>query len=278
MVTNNMWYDTNNHFSLITDMDYTKKYGFDANTVYLGICDHWTRFMDKMGTNKVIIGISGGIDSTTCAALACRIFGKENVYGLSMPCDTQFDMRDVDNVFDHLGIRRLNFNIGDCYNNIINGVENNAVTISKQSIINLAPRIRMSVLYAFAQSLDAVVINTCNRSESDVNWDTLWGDDCGSYAPIQDLTKTEVRKLAENLVVPESLVKKTPIDGLQNKSDEDAFGFTYEQLDTFIRTGIAEDGVKNNIIKRYLSGKYKLEMVRLVGPSFGFPDYLRDDK
>jgi NAD+ synthase len=252
-------------------------YIFNETEVFNKIKEHWTNFMKSTNSTKCVIGISGGIDSTCTAALACKIFGKENVIGISLPCDEQADIVDVIAVFDYLQIKKLDFNIGDAFHSIINGVENNAIEVTDVTKTNLPARLRMATLYAFAQSIPgALVINTCNISESCQNYDTLFGDNCGSYAPIQKLTKTEVRKLAKYIGVPESLVMKTPVDGLQQYSDEERFGYSYDVLDNYIRKGpnYCSMATIAEIIKRFNSGKYKLDMVHIKGPDFDFPNYL----
>ena len=258
------------------DCTYMLDYGFNASAAFDNIKNHWTEWAKSVNATKFIVGISGGIDSTCVAALACKIFGKENVYGISMPNDVQHDIVDVLYVFDCLGIKKLDFNIGDINKDILNGIENNAIDVTELTKTNLPPRLRMAVVYAFAQSLNAFVLNTCNLSESLMCYDTLYGDDCGSYAPIQKLTKTEVRKLAEWLGVPIDLVNKTPIDGLQANSDEEAFGFSYYELDKYIRTNNCGLGVMAKILERYNKGKWKRDIIHIVGPTFDFPDYIQN--
>ena len=252
-------------------------YIFNETEVFNKIKEHWTNFMKSTNSTKCVIGISGGIDSTCTAALACKIFGKENVIGISLPCDEQADIADVIAVFDYLQIKKLNFNIGDTFHSIISGVENNALKVTDITKINLPARLRMATLYAFAQSIPgSLVINTCNLSESCMGYDTLFGDNCGSYAPIQKLTKTEVRKLASYIGVPNVLVMKTPIDGLQQYSDEERFGFSYETLDNYIRKGpnYCDMVTMEAILERFEASKYKLDMIHIKGPEFYFPNYL----
>lgn len=252
--------------------------------VFNTIAENWTKFMTDVHAIKCVVGISGGIDSTCVAALACNIFGKDNVIGVSLPCNGQKDAADVDKVFEHLKIKRLDFDIGDAFYEVLDGVANNGLDISDVTRTNLPARLRMTALYAIAQSIpSALVINTCNLSETLQNYDTLWGDDCGSYAPIKELTKTEVRKLAKFLKVPDELVMKTPVDGLQDYTDEERFGYSYDVLDNYIRTGKTNakkseacmTDIVTNIMKRYNAGKFKIAMVNIVGPEFGFPDHIQ---
>ena len=253
------------------------EYKFNESDVFDIIKNDWLDFAEAVGTNKFILGISSGIDSTTVAALACKIFGKENVYGLSMPCDGQKDIDDVNKVFEHLGIKRFDFDIGDANRSVINGVENNGIDISNQTKTNLPARLRMASVYAFAQSLNAIVLNTCNLSEDILGWNTFGGDNIGSYAPLRHLTKTEVRKLAIWLNIPSALVSKTPIDGLQSKSDEENFGFTYAEFDDYLRTGNASFKFANKSKDMYLRNKFKLDIVDLPGPEFDFLNYIIEE-
>lgn len=251
-------------------------YTFDETEVFDKIKEHWTNFMKSTNSTKCVIGISGGIDSTCTAALACKIFGKENVIGISLPCDEQSDIADVMAVFDYLQIKKLDFNIGDAFHSIIDGVENNGLEVTDVTKTNLPARLRMATLYAFAQSIPgALVINTCNLSEDIVGYSTFGGDNFGSYSPLKNLTKTEVCKIASYIGVPEFLVMKTPIDGLQPLSDEDKLGFTYNKLDNLIRCINTNDYVFiDKIYTLYKQNKFKTDIVNLPGPEFNFPNFI----
>lgn len=258
-------------------MEHIKK--FLAYEAFEIIKKHWKAWAEAVGAKKWIIGISGGIDSTCVAALACRIFGRNNVIGVSLPCDGQADMLDVDFTFNHLGIYRITIDIGDMVAVVKNGIENNCLPMSEQASTNLPARLRMATLYAVAQSypVGGIVLNTCNLSESVLGNDTLFGDDCGSYAPIQELTKTEVRALATWLNVPLFLVNKVPVDGLQPLSDEDRLGLKYEDVDKVIRGGDPVDiAIAVDVMEKYQKNKFKLSMVRIAGPSFGYPDFVQE--
>jgi NAD+ synthase len=183
----------------------------------------------------------------------------------------QKDMQDVHEVFKHLGIKRITIDIGDTVHSLENGIDNNAIELTEQCTINMPARIRMTALFAVAQCFGAVVLNTCNRSESCVGFDTFFGDSCGCYAPIKNLTKTEVMELAMWLGVPSHLAFKTPVDGLQPLTDEQKFGFTYRELDMFIRgAGNISDSTASKIKSMYHNNKFKLEIINVPGPGFEF--------
>mgnify|MGYP002508306423 CR=1 FL=1 len=252
-------------------------YNFTPELAFKEIEAHWKDWDAKVKPKTYVIGISGGIDSTCVAALACKIFGKNRVVGVSLPCDGQKDMVDVNSAFAWLGIRRLTIDIGDAFASLKDSIENNCVEITDVCKTNMPARLRMTALYGVAQCLGGVMVNTCNRSESTLGNDTLFGDDCGSYGPIQKLTKTEVKAIATWLGVPEELVNKIPIDGLQPLSDEDRLGITYAKVDDYIRftgpIGTAEEAL---ILDKFIKNKFKLEIVRVPGPDFAhYPDKIR---
>lgn len=251
--------------------DFTPELAFDV------IRPRWQEWDAQVKPKCYVIGISGGIDSTCVAALACKIFGKNRVVGVSLPCDGQKDMEDVNKAFAWLGIRRLTIDIGDAFASLKNGIENNGVELTDVCKTNMPARLRMTALYGVAQCLGGVMVNTCNRSESVLGNDTLFGDDCGSYGPIQKLTKTEVKAIAAWLGVPDDLVNKTPIDGLQPLSDEDRLGITYAKVDDYIRsTGPVSVEEEKLILSKFTKNMFKMQIVRVPGPEFGhFPDKLR---
>ena len=250
-------------------------YKFDEKEAYNIIATHWKNWAKKYNIKNFVIGISGGKDSTVVAALGCKIFGKKHIIGVSMPCDGQKDIEDVNKVFKHLGIKRIDIDIGDAFFAIRNSLENNSIDISEDTKINLPARLRMSTLYAVAQSLkNATVLNTCNLSEDTVGYATLYGDSAGSYAPISQLTVTEIRKFGEWLKIPTELVHKTPIDGLQAKTDEEKLGMTYAQIDDFIRNNGTSKELKKKIAAKYNANKFKTEIIQIPHPTFNYPNFI----
>ena len=109
------------------------------------------------------------------------------------------------------------------------------------------------------------VANTCNLSEDWIGYSTRYGDSAGDFSPLANLTKTEVRKIGRVLGIPNELVNKTPTDGLCGKSDEENFGFTYDMLDMYIRTGMIDNEIiKNKIDTMHGKNLFKLQLM----PSF----------
>lgn len=190
---------------------------------------------------NAIVGISGGKDSSVVAALCVEALGRERVIGILMPNGVQSDIDDAKQLVNHLQIKHYIVNIEGSCKAVMENVENSGVEASTQTKVNLAPRIRMATLYAFSQSLNGRVANTCNLSEDWVGYSTRYGDAAGDFAPLAHLTVQEVMAVGHYLKLPENLVTKIPSDGLSGMCDEDKLGFSYAVLDRYIRTGICED-------------------------------------
>ena len=213
-------------------MDFNAKHATEATVKWIR---DWFELNGK--DCNAIIGISGGKDSSIAAALCTQALGKERVIGVIMPNGEQSDMDMALLLIKHLGIKHHIINIKSAYDGISAEIKKAGINLSRDSEINLAPRLRMSTLYAVAQSSNGRVVNTCNLSEDWVGYSTRYGDSVGDFSPMSDFTTAEIRAIGRELGVPELLIEKVPSDGLSGMSDEDKLGFTYETLDRYIRTG-----------------------------------------
>ena len=214
--------------------------------------------------DKIAVGISGGKDSSIAAALCVEALGKERVIGVLMPKGEQHDIDMAYMLVNHLGIKHFVVNIKDTVDAILDNMPDD-LKISEQTKINIPPRVRMTTLYAISQSLNGRVCNTCNLSEDWVGYSTRYGDAAGDFSPMSNLTVNEVKQIGYILGLPKELVEKTPIDGLCGKTDEENLGFTYNELDRYIREGIIEDEDKKALIdKKHKMNLFKLELM----PSF----------
>lgn len=243
-------------------------YKFDVKKV-TEECVKWIRdFFEKNGSGcNAVIGISGGKDSSVSAALMVRAIGKDRVIGVLMPCGEQKDIDMARKLVSVLDIESIEINIQEAVNGVLHEMEDK-VSISEQSKINLPPRIRMSVLYAISQSRNGRVVNTCNLSEDWVGYATRYGDGAGDFSPISKLTVTEVKAIGRELGLPADLVDKVPIDGLCGKTDEESLGFTYTELDRYIREGIEpEKAVKKRIDELHERNLFKLQMMACFEPN-----------
>ena len=227
-------------------------------------CVQWIRdFFENNGKGcNAVVGISGGKDSSIVAALCVEALGKDRVIGVLMPCGEQADIDMAQLLVDTLGIRRYIVNIKDAVDGITKAIP---FELSEQSRVNLPPRIRMATLYAVSQSHNGRVANTCNLSEDWVGYSTRYGDSVGDFSPCSMLTVDEMKQIGRLLGLPAVLVDKVPTDGLCGKTDEDNLGFTYAELDRYIREGIEPEPEKKEKIDRlHRINAFKLQLM----PSF----------
>lgn len=232
----------------------------------------WTRnwFIDNAPNKPVIVGMSGGKDSTITAGLLCAALGKENVLGVILPNGNQKDLDIAIDVCKHMDINHLVININDITKSIEENIEKHFILVDATKY-NIPPRVRMTYLYAVAASVDGVVANTSNYSEAFIKYETKWGDMCGDFSLLADYTVSEVLQIGKILVslgiCKEEHIYKTPEDGLTGKTDEDVFGFTYEELDIYIMYDISPSMEKLTKIKSmYKKGLHKSQCISLPYP------------
>ena len=241
----------------------------------------WIRDYFKKNGPKcdAVVGVSGGKDSSVTAALLAEALGKDRVVGVMMPNGVQSDISDSREIVSLLGIPNVTVNIQDGVNGL-SGAINQALNesglgadaLSRDSMINMPPRLRMSTLYAIAQALPngGRVANTCNRSEDYIGYSTKYGDAAGDFSPLANLLVHEVIQLGEVLGVPERLTKKAPSDGLSGMTDEDKIGFTYAVLDHYVLTNECEDEeIKKKIDRMHTLNLHKLQLM----PAFPTPEH-----
>ena len=221
-------------------------------------------WFDKNGKGcNAIIGLSGGKDSTIAAALCAEALGPERVIGVAMPDNNQ-GVNEADKIAEYLGIKFMIAPIGG-FTSEFNGsmwhhFGDEDFKWSEQSIQNIPPRVRMTMLYAISQTFNGRVVGTCNLSENYIGYMTRWGDQASDFEPLGELTVTEVRAIGHELGIPAKWVDKIPDDGLPNSSpDEEKFGFSYEVLDKYIRFGECDDAeIKAKIDARHFKNLFKL--------------------
>jgi NAD+ synthase len=215
--------------------------------------------------------LSGGIDSTLTAYLACEAVGKDNVFGIVMPSTTTPTEDKIHGIeiAQHLGIDYKEIAIDSILNEYLSmtQLEENNLAIG-----NLKARIRMSIIYYYANAKNYLVSGTGNKSEILIGYFTKHGDGACDMEPIGDLYKTEVYKLSEFLNIQEEIIKKPPRAGLwANQTDEDEIGMSYALLDKILylytekdmkdtqiaeKIGISVDDV-NMIIEKTIRSEHK---------------------
>ncbi|WP_149731697.1 NAD+ synthase [Methanobrevibacter millerae] len=197
--------------------------------------------VSEANADGLVVGLSGGIDSTVAAFLACEAVGAENVFGIVMPSTTTptEDKLHGTAIAQQLGINYKEMAIDSILNEFLSVTQ---IQDDKLAIGNLKARIRMSIIYFYANSKNYLVCGTGNKSEILIGYFTKYGDGACDMEPIGDLYKTNVYELARCLEVPEEIINKPPRAGLwNNQTDEDEIGMTYELLDKILYRSIEKE-------------------------------------
>lgn len=229
-------------------------------------CVNWIRqFFAENGPDcNAVLGVSGGKDSSIVAALCVEALGCDRVIGVLMPNGEQADIDMSYRLVEHLGIKHYVVNIHDAVKGLTSAIP---MELTEQSRTNMPPRIRMTALYAVSQCCNGRVANTCNLSEDWVGYSTRYGDSVGDFSPLSRLTVAEVLAIGRILDLPRELVEKVPADGLCGKTDEDNLGFSYAELDRYIRTGEIEDQQKKaRIDAMHKKNLFKLKLMPVFEP------------
>lgn len=216
-----------------------QKKRFNMEKIKQNIVNFIKNYVETSGANGVILGMSGGKDSFIAAALCKEALGKDKVFGLIMPNGLMTDLSVAKEECEYLEINHKVFDIHNLYEEVETGSKNilETQTLTSLSTINLAPRLRMTMLYTVGGTLGYLVVGTSNLSETMIGYTTKWGDNVGDFCPLAGLTKTEVCALGDHMGLPAKFVFKKPDDGLSGKTDEEKIGFSYDELDDFIRNG-----------------------------------------
>ena len=255
-------------------METIKNYIFNAKEETQNVIDWIKNWFENEsgGASGVILGLSGGCDSTVVAKLCREAIGGGKVCGVLMPNKHQSDISDSYRVCDILKIQYHEININGAYQGIIDAMPG-TFSLTNQSNINIPPRLRMTVVYAMGQTLNYRVAGTGNLSEKYVGYCTKWGIDTAyDFNPVANFTKTEIIQIGDCLGLPHDLVHKTPADGLSGLSDEENMKITYAVLDSFIRTNSYDE--KNiemieRIVKMNKTAQHKINPVPCY--SFNIP-------
>lgn len=240
---------------------------FDVKKQTEQLIQYTREWFNNFGDNsRAVIGISGGKDSSVTAAILKEAIGVDRIRAYIMPNGEMSDLDDAKLLVETLGLTYEIMPITDYYNAAISSFEKaETFEVTKDLKINLAPRLRMSTLYAAAQGqgVTTFVVNTCNASEDYVGYSTKYGDAAGDVSLLQDFTVTEVLQIGEYLGLPNQLVHKVPSDGLSGMSDEDKLGFKYAQLDEYISDSNADIPVevKESIDRKHVANLHKLQLM-----------------
>lgn len=186
----------------------------------------------------VVVGMSGGLDSSVTVVLCKKAF-PDTTLGLILPCfSLKEDVEHARVVAKAFEIETKEIDLSNIFKSFLNTLEARGYGIEDKKsemnipVANLKPRLRMICLYYFANKLNYLVVGTGNKSELSVGYFTKYGDGAADILPLGDLLKTEERKLAEELDIPEAIIDKVPSAGLwEGQTDESELGMSYDVLD-----------------------------------------------
>ena len=212
------------------------------------------------GADGVVYGNSGGKDSALVGIL-CKT-ACDNTVGLIMPCGTkrnyETDKTDAENMARQFGIAARIIDLSSVKDEFVRAV---GEKISDSALVNIAPRLRMTALYAVAASENRLVAGTGNRSEGYMGYFTKWGDGACDFNPIADLTVTEIYEFLRYLNAPDFIINKAPSAGLfDGQTDESEMGITYSCIDGFLLNGTANRRDSDLIKKFHESSEHKRNM------------------
>lgn len=219
----------------------------------------------QANASGVVLGNSGGKDSALVSILCKKACDK--VIGVIMPCQAKRnygeDKKDAEELAAQFNIETRTVDLSLVKERLTDSLLE-ACSLTAAAGVNIAPRLRMTTLYAIAQSENALVAGTGNRSERTMGYFTKWGDGGCDFNPISDLTATEIFEFLRYLKAPMNIIEKAPSAGLfEGQTDEHDMGITYNDLDTYIKTG---EGTAENIKKierAYKLSEHKRTMPRL---------------
>lgn len=195
--------------------------------------EQWMRDnVEAAGASGVVVGLSGGIDSSVVAGLATRAFGPDRVTGVIMPAHSQpADVDDARLLADHFGINAREVDLAPAFDSVVETLPGG----TELAVANIKPRLRMITLYHIANTHNLVVVGTGNKTELMVGYFTKYGDGGVDMLPLGSLYKHQVRDLARGIGVPERIITRPPSAGLwDGQTDEDEMGITYEELDAIL--------------------------------------------
>lgn len=213
----------------------------------------WIRdLMTESHTTKLVIGLSGGKDSGVALPLCVQAVGADNVIAITLPCSS--DPSSVEHaqlVADTYGVKLHTVDLFTTFETLHNCIESNlSLQVSTMAEANIRPRLRMTTLYTVAQTCNALVVGTDNRSEMLMGYFTKWGDGAYDLNVLADLTVYEVLELGAQLGVPDVILNKAPSADLwANQTDEDEMGVTYRAIEEYLQTG-STDSESQVIIER----------------------------
>lgn len=219
--------------------------------------------LQKSGARGIVFGNSGGKDCALVGILCKKAC--ENTLSVMMPCGSTVnfgkDLEDARALCEAFSIENRMVDLSAAKAEMIASLEK-AAELNSQALTNIAPRLRMTTLYAIGAAEGRLVAGTGNRSERFMGYFTKWGDGGHDFNPISDLTVGEVYEFLRYLGAPASIIEKAPSAGLfEGQTDEKEMGVTYEAIDRFVLTGKANDQDRPIIERYHAASRHKLSPI-----------------
>ena len=225
---------------------------------------HWIKAqVAAAGARGVVVGMSGGIDSSVAAVLA-KLALPDNTLGLLLPCHSiQMDVDHAYTVANKFQIPTRLISLDSVFDALLAGLSDDSLVPATKILAeaNLKPRIRMATLYYFANRLHYLVVGSGNKCELGIGYFSKYGDGGVDILPLGNMVKRQVREMACHLGIPEEVIDKPPSAGLwEGQTDEQEMGLTYDQLDTYFTSGKAPEDVRRRIEEKITRNAHKLVM------------------
>jgi NAD+ synthase len=240
-------------------------------------------YAEKAGSKGFVVGLSGGIDSAVIACLAVKALGKENVIGVSIPCQSREDMnKDAKKLATNLDIELKTVQIRHSVGYLADALKVNSFDVGQLVLANIKARLRMTTLYAIAGSKNYLVAGTGNKSELMVGYFTKYGDGGVDMEPLGEYYKTEVYKMADQMPeIPNAIKVKAPTADLwSGQTDEQELGMTYAKLDKILDMcdpyTIYNEWYKDDGVTEEEFNKVRDMILRSVHKNEAPPRYKRD--
>lgn len=206
-------------------------------------------YLENSHMDTYVLGLSGGVDSSLVAALAKKAVGKDKIIGIMMPIDSlEADLKDATQLAEAVGLDYLVIDASEAYHELIKVFEEKGENLDMMTKANMKARIRMSILYAYAQAHKGLVIGTDNADERYTGYFTKWGDGAADLFAICHLLKGEVVEASKLLGIPTNLAERVPSAGLfEGQTDEKELGVTYKDIDNYLLGKPIEQKAKERI-------------------------------